>query len=313
MSDEVLTNEAVGLEDTSTESPKIYFHPATETFYTTEFLPYAQIPKPNIYIDDLRYATLQDQLRRNLDSLAIKADPVTGEPIIVAKEDLLSMDERRGYKRQEIESAYNDAMNGTFTFKGSTFQLTSTFVSRVLSASLNNLEERVGLQNSLLKALATKQQVNAEDVAKLEEGNKETITELIDINGDPVRYHPSTMGELSTRLHTYFNDNNLRLQVLNRVIDAAASIEDLARVHWAMSYDGLNDFTNIPVPKPSDSANDTPVGRQPIPPVVQPTPGTGETSGNTGTTTGSQPAVAQPAITQQALVEINKLLDEVER
>lgn len=313
MSDEVLTNEAVGLEDSTTESPKIYFHPATETFYTTEFLPYAQIPKPNIYIDDLRYATLQDQLRRNLDSLAIKADPVTGEPIIVAKEDLLSMDERRGYKRQEIESAYNDAMNGTFTFKGSTFQLTSTFVSRVLSASLNNLEERVGLQNSLLKALATKQQVNAEDVAKLEEGNKETITELIDINGDPVRYHPNTMGELSIRLHTYFNDNNLRLQVLNRVIDAAASIEDLARVHWAMSYEGLNDFTNIPVPKATDSASDTPVGNQPIPPVIQPTPGTGETNSNTGATTGSQPAVAQPAFSPQALVEINKLLDEVER
>lgn len=312
MSDVVL-NEAVGLEDTSTESPKIYFHPATETFYTTEFLPYEQIPKPNIYIDDLRYTTLQDQLRRNLDTLAIKADPVTGEPTIVAKEDLLSMGERRGYKRQEIESAYNDAMNGTFTFKGSTFQLTSSFVSRVLSASVNNLEERVGLQNSLLKALATKQQVNAEDIAKLEEGNKDVITELIDINGNPVRYLPATMGELSVRLHTYFNDNNLRLQVLNRVIDAAATIEELARIHWAMSYDGLNDFSNIPVPTPSDSTGDTPVGRQPIPPVVQPTPGTGETSANTGGNTGGQPTVVQPAITQQALVEINKLLDEVER
>ena len=307
MSDVVL-NEAVGLEDTSTESPKIYFHPATETFYTTEFLPYEQIPKPNIYIDDLRYTTLQDQLRRNLDTLAIKADPVTGEPTIVAKEDLLSMDERRGYKRQEIESAYNDAMNGTFTFKGSTFQLTSSFVSRVLSASVNNLEERVELQNSLLKALATKQQVNAEDIAKLEEGNKDVITELIDINGNPVRYLPATMGELSVRLHTYFNDNNLRLQVLNRVIDAAATIEELARIHWAMSYDGLNDFSNIPVPTPSDSTGDTPVGRHPIPPVVQPTPGTGETNANTEANTGGQPAIAQ-----QTLVEINKLLDEVER
>lgn len=247
----VVTNEAVGLENVATEEAKIYFVPATETFYTTEVLPYDQIPTPNVLVEKNVYDSLVEQTSTSSDKI-IKADTVTGQPRVVRKETLYTIEDHKNFKLQELNLAHRNALEGTIAFKDTSFTLSDSLLfqvtvglnrilgtqSKLHSVMINAIVYRMNKNTEAIKAGSNTAVYDSEpiDVSAFTFGDDEYTVTLRDENGRNVAFNSTELNTFVGLIQDAYEDAHTRLRVLSRAVLTATTLEQINAIAWTADY-----------------------------------------------------------------------------
>lgn len=251
-----VTNEAVGLENVATEEAKIYFVPATETFYTTEVLPYDQIPTPNVLVEKNVYDSLVEQTSTSSDKI-IKADTVTGQPRVVRKETLYTIEDHKNFKLQELNLAHRNALEGTIAFKDTSFTLSDSLLfqvtvglnrmlgvqSKLHSVMINAMVYRLNKNTEALKRVFSSDfsATHIEDAETIDAsvftfGEDEYTVTLRDENGRNVAFNSAELNTFVGLIQDAYEDAHARLRVLSRAVLTATTLEQINAIAWTADY-----------------------------------------------------------------------------
>lgn len=247
----VVTNEAVGLENVATEEAKIYFVPATETFYTTEVLPYDQIPTPNVLVEKNVYDSLVEQTSTSTEKV-IKADAVTGQPRVVNKETLYTIEDHKNFKLQELNLAHRNALEGTIAFKDTAFTLSDSLLFQVTVGLNRMLGTQSKLNSVMINAIVLRVNKNTEaikrgsnepiydsepiDVSAFTFGEDEYTVTLRDENGRNVTFNSSELNTFVGLIQDAYEDAHARLRTLSRAVPTATTLEQINAIAWTADY-----------------------------------------------------------------------------
>lgn len=247
----VVTNEAVGLENVATEEAKIYFVPATETFYTTEVLPYDQIPTPNVLVEKNVYDSLVEQTSTSSDKI-IKADTITGQPRVVRKETLYTIEDHKNFKLQELNLAHRNALEGTIAFKDTSFTLSDSLLFQVTVGLNRMLGTQSKLHSVMINAIVYRMNKNTEaiksgsntavydsepiDVSAFTFGDDEYTVTLRDENGRNVAFNSTELNTFVGLIQDAYEDAHTRLRVLSRAVLTATTLEKINAIAWTADY-----------------------------------------------------------------------------
>lgn len=251
-----VTNEAVGVENVATEEAKIYFVPATETFYTTEVLPYDQIPTPNVLVEKHVYDSLVEQTSTSSDKI-IKADTVTGQPRVVRKETLYTIEDHKNFKLQELNLAHRNALEGTIAFKDTAFTLSDSLLFQVTVGLNRMLGVQSKLHSVMINAMVYRLNKNTEalkrvfssdfsathiedaetiDVSVFTFGEDEYTVTLRDENGRNVAFNSAELNTFVALIQDAYEDAHARLRVLSRTVLTATTLEQINAIAWTADY-----------------------------------------------------------------------------
>lgn len=251
-----VTNEAVGVENVATEEAKIYFVPATETFYTTEVLPYDQIPTPNVLVEKHVYDSLVEQTSTSSDKI-IKADTVTGQPRVVRKETLYTIEDHKNFKLQELNLAHRNALEGTIAFKDTAFTLSDSLLfqvtvglnrmlgvqSKLHSVMINAMVYRLNKNTEALKRVFSSgfSATHIEDAETIDTsvftfGEDEYTVTLRDENGRNVAFNSAELNTFVALIQDAYEDAHARLRVLSRTVLTATTLEQINAIAWTADY-----------------------------------------------------------------------------
>lgn len=246
-----VTNESVGVENVTTEEAKIYFVPATETFYTTEVLPYDQIPTPNVLVEKHVYDSLVEQTSTSTEKV-IKADAVTGQPRVVNKETLYTIEDHKNFKLQELNLAHRNALEGTIAFKDTAFTLSDSLLfqvttglsrmlgtqSKLISTMVNALVFRVNKNTEAIKQGSSEPVYDSEpiDVSAFTFGEDEYTITLRDENGRNVSFNSSELNTFVGLIQDAYEDAHARLRTLSRAVLTATTLERINAIAWTADY-----------------------------------------------------------------------------
>lgn len=246
-----LTNESVGVENVATEEAKIYFVPATEAFYTTEVLPYDQIPTPNVLVEKHVYDSLIEQTSTSTEKV-IKADAVTGQPRVVNKETLYTIEDHKNFKLQELNLAHRNALEGTIAFKDTAFTLSDSLLLQVTVGLNRMLGTQSKLNSVMINALVFRVNKNTEaikqgnsnlvydsepiDVSAFTFGKDEYTVTLRDENGRNVVFNSTELNTFVGLIQDAYEDAHTRLRVLSRAVLTATTLEQINAISWTADY-----------------------------------------------------------------------------
>lgn len=246
-----VTNESVGVENVATEEAKIYFVPATETFYTTEVLPYDQIPTPNVLVEKHVYDSLVEQTSTSTEKV-IKADTVTGQPRVVNKETLYTIEDHKNFKLQELNLAHRNALEGTIAFKDTAFTLSDSLLFQVTVGLNRMLGVQSKLNSTMINAIVYRMNKNTEaikagsntavydsepiDVSAFTFGDAEYTVTLRDENGRNVTFNSTELNTFVGLIQDAYEDAHARLRVLSRAVLTATTLEQINAISWTGDY-----------------------------------------------------------------------------
>lgn len=233
----VVTNEAVGLENVATEEAKIYFVPATETFYTTEVLPYDQIPTPNVLVEKHVYDSLVEQTSTSTEKV-IKADAVTGQPRVVNKETLYTIEDHKNFKLQELNLAHRNALEGTIAFKDTAFTLSDSLLFQVTTGLTRILGTQSKLNSIMINAIAYRVsgKISELDLTAFTFGEDEYTVTLRDENGRNVAFNSTELNTFVALIQDAYEDAHARLRTLSRAVLTATTLEQVNAISWQGDY-----------------------------------------------------------------------------
>lgn len=232
-----VTNESVGVENVATEEAKIYFVPATETFYTTEVLPYDQIPTPNVLVEKHVYDSLVEQTSTSTEKV-IKADAVTGQPRVVNKETLYTIEDHKNFKLQELNLAHRNALEGTIAFKDTSFTLSDSLLFQVTTGLTRILGTQSKLNSIMINAIAYRVsgKISELDLTAFTFGDDEYTVTLRDENGRNVAFNSTELNTFVALIQDAYEDAHARLRTLSRAVLTATTLEQINAISWQGDY-----------------------------------------------------------------------------
>lgn len=232
-----VTNESVGVENVATEEAKIYFVPATETFYTTEVLPYDQIPTPNVLVEKHVYDSLVEQTSTSTEKV-IKADAVTGQPRVVNKETLYTIEDHKNFKLQELNLAHRNALEGTIAFKDTFFTLSDSLLFQVTTGLTRILGTQSKLNSIMINAIAyqVSGKISELDLTAFTFGDDEYTVTLRDENGRNVAFNSTELNTFVALIQDAYEDAHARLRTLSRAVLTATTLEQINAISWQGDY-----------------------------------------------------------------------------
>lgn len=232
-----VTNESVGVENVATEEAKIYFVPATETFYTTEVLPYDQIPTPNVLVEKHVYDSLVEQTSTSTEKV-IKADAVTGQPRVVNKETLYTIEDHKNFKLQELNLAHRNALEGTIAFKDTAFTLSDSLLFQVTTGLTRILGTQSKMNSIMINAIAYRVsgKISELDISAFTFDEDEYAVTLRDENGRNVLFNSNELNAFVALIQDAYEDAHARLRVLSRAVLVATTLEQVNAISWQGDY-----------------------------------------------------------------------------
>ena len=232
-----VTNESVGVENVATEEAKIYFVPATETFYTTEVLPYDQIPTPNVLVEKHVYDSLVEQTSTSTEKV-IKADAVTGQPRVVNKETLYTIEDHKNFKLQELNLAHRNALEGTIAFKDTAFTLSDSLLFQVTAGLSRILGSQSKLNSIMINAIAYRVngKISELDLTAFAFDEDEYTVTLRDENGRNVVFNSTELNTFVALIQDTYEDAHARLRTLSRAVLTATTLEQINAISWQGDY-----------------------------------------------------------------------------